>query len=360
MRLLFYLPVITPWWFEAIISPMLVRLNDDAWVHEIHVMVAPLWRNTGVEGQQLEPLLDLHKLRWHIMDEGDPSRFRMRGMAVPGLIETVASIKPDLTLARSSDFATPAMFPGTVRFIMEAAAAPFITDPTWVVLEEEPFSYGFTPDDWSFPEELGERVDALWQAAAKRFGTISIPLSRPQLAVPLPYEHEENLFLQHSVYREGEVLLRHLLDTLPEEWRIIASDHPLNTLHVDRGALNVFLATASDRLSGAPDDTNAMIAGATAVFTDLSKSWTLAAFAGKPMLHLGQKPMAPWLNAHANIGELTPPDRAAARRWFEWHLAARLLRPEAVELNLLLRHARGEQTFDDMDANLDALEVIVP
>jgi hypothetical protein len=131
-------------------------------------------------------------------------------------------------------------------------------------------------------------------------------LSRPQLAVPLPYEHEENLFLQHSVYREGEVLLRHLLDTLPEEWRITVSDHPLNTLHVDRGALNVFLATASDRLSGAPDDTNAMIAGATAVFTDLSKSWTLAAFAGKPMLHLGQKPMAPWLNAHANIGELTP------------------------------------------------------
>jgi hypothetical protein len=69
------------------------------------------------------------------------------------------------------------MFPGTVRFIMEAAAAPFITDPTWVVLEEEPFSYGFTPDDWSLPEELGERVDALRQAAAKRFGTISIPLA---------------------------------------------------------------------------------------------------------------------------------------------------------------------------------------
>jgi hypothetical protein len=281
-------------------------------------------------------------------------------MAVPGLIDSIAAIAPDLTLARSSDFATPGIFPGMVRYIMEGAAAPFATDPSWVVLEEAPFSYGFMPDGFVLPPELAARVDALWAGAAKRFGPFSIPLSRPQLAVPLPYEHEENLFLQHSAFGDSAALLQSLLETMPEEWRIVVSDHPLNKQHVDRGALSDFMAAAPDRLSEAEGDTDAMVAGASAVFTDLSKSWTLAAFAGKPLLHVGQRAMAPWLKAGAQVGELAPPDRDEARRWFGWHLAARLLRPEAVELNLLLRHVRGQQNFDDMDANLDALEVIAP
>ncbi|NOW47896.1 hypothetical protein FHW96_004080 [Novosphingobium sp. SG751A] len=360
MRLFFYLPVITPWWFEAIVTPMLIRLNADPWVHELHVMVAPLWRNTGVEGAQLEPLLAQEKLRWHVIAEGDPAQFRMHGAAVPGLIETVAGIRPDLTLVRSSDFATPAMFPGTVRHIMEGAAAPFATDPAWVVLEETPFSYGFMPEEDILPSELAARVDALWSGAAGRFGPFSVPLSRPTLAVPLPYEHEENLFLRHGAYEDGVALLQSLLTRLPEEWRIEVSDHPLNRLHVDRGALDAFIAAAPDRLSMALGGTEAMVAGATAVFTDLSKSWTLAAFAGKPMLHVGRRAMAPWLRASGDPGELAGPDRDAARRWFGWHLAARLLRPEVVDLNLLLRHAKGQPTFEDMDANLDALEVVAP
>lgn len=360
MRLFFYLPVITPWWFEAIIAPMLIRLDADPGVGEIHVMVAPLWRNTGVEGHHLEPLLGLGKLHWHIVDEGDPALFRMHAAALPGLIETVATIAPDLTLARSSDFATPALFPGTVRYIMEGAAAPFVTDPAWVVLEEQPFSYGFLPDKHDLPPELAERVDALWSAAAERLGPCSFPLSRPLLAVPLPYEHEENLFLQHAAHADSVALLRSLLAVLPEEWRIEISDHPLNRLHVDRSALDAFVAQAPDRLSEAEGDTPGLVAGATAVFTDLSKTWTLAAFAGKPLLHAGQRAMAPWLNAATQVDELAPPDCEGARRWFGWHLAARLLRPDAVDLDMLLRHAHEQQNFEDMDANLDALEVIVP
>ena len=358
MRLFFYLPVITPWWFDAIIAPMLIRLDADPGVAEIHVMVAPLWRNTGVEGQQLEPLIALGKLHWHIVDEGDPALFRLNAAAIPGLIETVAGIAPDLTLARSSDFTTPAMFPGTVRYIMEGAAAPFVTNPAWVVLEEQPFSYGFVPEECDLPPELAERVDALWHAAAGSIAGPSVSPSRPTLAVPLPYEHEENLFLQHAAHGEGVTLLRSLLDRLPQDWRIEISDHPLNRLHVDRSALDAFVAQVPDRLSEVRVDTPAMVAQASAVFTDLSKTWTLAAFAGKPVLHAGQWAMAPWLRAARDMDELAAPDRDGARRWFGWHLAARLLRPDAVDLDLLLRHVGERQNFEDMDANLDALEVI--
>ncbi|NKI99331.1 hypothetical protein [Novosphingobium sp. SG707] len=360
MRLFFYLPAITPWWFETIVTPMLIRLNADPWVKEIHVMAAPLWRSTGVEGAQLEPLIAQEKLRWHIVDQGDPALFRTHGAAVPGLIETVAGINPDLTLVRSSDFATPALFPRTVRYIMEGAAAPFATDPSWVVLEETPLSCGAMPEGWALPEDLAARLDALWKAAAGRFGPFSVPLSRPSLAVPLPCQHEENLFLRHAAHEGGVALLQSLLARLPEEWRIEVCDHPLNRLHGDRPGLEAFVASAPDRISMAERGIEAMVAGASAVLTDLYDSWTLAAFAGKPMLHLGRGAMAPWTKAGEDPAELTGPDRDAARRWFGWHLAARLLRPEAVELSLLLRLAKGQPTWEDMDANLDALEVLVP
>lgn len=358
MRLFFYLPVITPRWFETVVTPMLLRLNADPWVKEIHVMAAPLWRNTGVDGPQLEPLIAQEKLRWHIVDQGDPALFRTHGAAVPGLIETVAGINPDLTLVRSSDFATPALFPRTVRYIMEGAAAPFATDPSWVVLEETPLSCGAMPEVWNLPEDLVARMDALWAAAAARFGPVSIPLSRPSLAVSLPCEHEDNLFLRHAAFQDGVALLESLLARLPEEWRIEVCDHPLNRLHGDRSALEAFVAAAPDRMGMAGHGAEAMVAGASAVLTDQGESWMLAAFAGKPMLHLGQRAMAPWMKAGSDPAELTGPDRDAARRWFGWHLAARLLRPEAVELGLLLRQARGQPTWEDMDANLDALEVL--
>ncbi|WDF71700.1 hypothetical protein [Novosphingobium sp. KACC 22771] len=360
MRLFFYLPVITPWWFEAIVAPMLIRLNADPWVKEIHVMAAPLWGHTGVEGAQLEPLIAQEKLRWHIVDQGDPGLFRNHGAAVPGLIETVASIRPDLTLARSSDFVTPALFPGPVLYLMEAEASPFATDPLWVVLEKTPLSYGAMPDDWALPDDLAARMDALWAGAAGRFGPFSVPLSRPSLAVPLPCEHEENLFLRHAAHGDSVALLQSLLAGLPEEWRIEVCDHPLNRLHGDRSALEACVAAAPDRISMAEHGTEAMVAGASAVLTDLSRSWTLAAFAGKPMLHWGQRALAPWMKAGSDPAELTGPDRDAARRWFAWHLTARLLRPGAVDLNLLLRQAREQPTWEDMNANLDALEAMAP
>jgi len=373
MRILFYLPVITPWWFDQIVVPMLRRLNDDVAVREVHVMVAPLWRNTGVDGAQLQPLVDLAKLRWHIVDEADPEIFRIAADRIDGLLDIVAGIAPDLILARSADFATPARFLAPVRYIMEAAAGPFVTDPTWVILEEQPFAYGAMPGDAALLEACVARTQALWQGALGGVTSpalvrqeLGLPLDRPLLAVPLQYEHDENFYLLHAAFPDSVAMLTALLAALPEQVLLAVSDHPLNRLHVNRSRLEEFVAMRSSRIElvAADDATARLTLAADAVVTDLSKTWSLAAFAGKPLLHIGKHELAPWLRASGEIAAFGPaqpaPDPLGARQWFAWHLAARLLRPEAVDSALLLRHFADAPNMADLDANVAALEAIAP
>ena len=373
MRILFFLPVITPWWFDHIVTPMLRGLHDDAGVAEIHLMVAPLWRNTGVMGDQLAPIADLAKLRWHIIDEADPEMFRRSAQMIPGLLDSVAAIAPDLTLARSADFDTPARFPGVVRYIMEGAAAPFVTDPAWVVLEELPFEYGGLPDDTALIDGCVDRMAPLWDHARAAAATreacraaLGLPGDRAVLAVPLQYEHAENFYLGHAAYPGGIALLTALLDRVPADVLIAVSDHPLNRLHVNRTALDFFAASHGDRirLITAEDATARLTLAADAVLTDLSKTWSLAAFAGTPLLHVGAYPLADWLAVNADVraigrGGMLAPDADAARRWFAWHLAGRLLRPDAVDLPSLLRHVAQHATHDDLDANVAALTSLI-
>ncbi len=105
MKILFYLPVVTPWWFTEMMTPLMRALHGAA---ELHVMVAPIWRNTGIGGEHLLRRADLDRIQWHIIDEENPELFRRNGTAVPGLLDLVDTIGPDLTIARSADFATPA------------------------------------------------------------------------------------------------------------------------------------------------------------------------------------------------------------------------------------------------------------
>ena len=373
MRILFFLPVITPWWFDHIVTPMLRRLHDHADLAEIHVMVAPLWRNTGIAGEQLAPIAGLSKLRWHIIDEADPEMFRRAAHKIPGLLDSVAAIAPDLTLARSADFDTPARFPGIVRYIMEGAAAPFVTDPAWVVLEERPFEYGAMPDDIALTGACVERVAPVWDharaaAVPREVGRaeLGLPADRAVLAVPLQYEHGENFYLEHAAYPGGIALLSALLDRVPADVLIAVSDHPLNRLYVNRTALDYFAASHADRirLITADNATARLTLAADAVLTDLSKTWSLAAFAGTPLLHVGAYPVAGWLWANTDLaaigqGGLLAPDTDAVRRWFAWHLAGRLLRPEAVDLPLLRRHVAQQATLADLDANVAALASLI-
>lgn len=363
MRIFFYLPVATPWWFKEQLTPLLRALHGTA---ELHVMVAPLWRNTGVDADMLAPLSDLDGINWHIVDADDPDLFRTDGAAVEGLLDLVAQIAPDLTIARSSDFATPARFPGLVRFIMEGVVPPFDLESHPLVLEERPYRFGIMPEG---QEAIADHCEAafadIWPQAepyrcsefAQRWRTVlGLPVSRPILSVPLQYEHEENYFIAGSVLPTGVALVRHLIETLDEEIFLAVTDHPLNRRFVDRQDLHDLIYDHNERAALCCCDsvpggaTGLLAAHADAQFIEQSKSWSLAAYCGTPMIHMGDSETAPWLHATRlespaardwPAHPLPAPNAAAVRRWFAWHLGARMFHPQGMTLDRLMRLVTG-------------------
>jgi len=381
MKVLFYLPVITPWWFVHIITPVLRALDGDGAVAQVHVIVAPLWRGTGITPQHWQPLAGLIKLRLHLIDVAwgvtACADFREDGARISGLVDLIDTIAPDLTLVRSADLATPARFAGCTRFITEAAAGPFVTDPRWIVLEHRPFQHGHRPDG---PLAMVDGcADAVVQMAppapqsgiADTRAALGLPIDRPVLAVPLHYEHEENFYLRHAASGPAPGLIARLLDHFDARVLLAITDHPLNRLHVDRGDLYRMLDALGDRVQlCTQDDATARLARcADAMVCDLSKCWSLAAWYGTPIMHLGHWPMADWVHALPGLSACPPlprradlpaADPAECRRWFGWHLGTRLLRPDHCDLAMLLRLADGTPDEADIAANLAALRAAQP
>ncbi|MDE2404718.1 MAG: hypothetical protein KGM17_08620 [Sphingomonadales bacterium] len=363
MKVLFFLPGVTPWWFDEIIAPMLRALLAGPQRVEAHVVTAKLWRNTGITPENYLGVADLPGVQWHIVDAADPAAFRFAAAKVEGLRELAAGIDPDLVLARSPDLALAELFPGTVRWLMEAAAPPFATDVHWIVLDEQPFHHGFLPAGVdAFADDCAARLAPPADAARARLAgdhraALGLPADRPVLAVPLHYEHPENLVLVHAAHRDGTGLLAALLDTLDPAILLAVSDHPLNRLHVDRAPLDVLAARHPDRIAlftGA-GQTDRLAACADAMTSDLSKTWTLGAFLGTPLLNLG-RPMADWLGALPGLtalparfsrDSLPAADPVAARRWFGWHIGGRLVDPARLDVPQLLRRVAGQPDAAD-------------
>ncbi|MCB2074639.1 MAG: hypothetical protein H6917_00400 [Novosphingobium sp.] len=375
MKILFYLPVITPWWFDHVIAPMLRALDGDPEVTEQHVMIAPLWRNTGIDGHQLAPLADLGKVHWHVIDQGEPEEFRTNGAGLEGLLDLVDEIEPDLCLVRSADFETPAQFPGIVRHIMEGAAAPFETGSNWFVLEEHPFRFGIFPEA-AEPTARSCQValSEIWEAMDERQvledgasdwrKLLGLPGDRPIISVPLHYEHEENFFGVHASFARGTDLLSYLLETLADDAFLAVTDHPLNRLYTNRTAIDALISGNADRAclcvaEKLPHDATGLLsAKADAVLSDLSKSWSMAAYCGTPIVHVGRNAMAEWIHATNGVDRingklaargLPGADPSAAREWFSWHLAARLMVPKDVTAGALMRQVDGIVTDEQIE-----------
>ena len=377
MRILFYLPVVTPWWFSEMIAPMMRALHDEA---EIHVLVGAMWRNTGIDAEHLNPLADLERINWHIVGEEGCEDFRTNGAAVPGLLDLVAEINPDLTLARSADTTTLEQFPGIVRFIMEGEQPPFTILPLCLIIEEKPFALGAMPAEalpladrcvgaftevWDDSERFRRpSLRADWRTV------LGVPRNRPVLAVPLPYEHEENFFLMHSRFPTAVDLMRHLLRTVDKDVFLAVSDHPLNRRFVDRKELDRLVLDNSERaalcqLDGVPGGTSGVLAvHADAVLVELSKSWSLAAHNGTPIVHIDGANPADWLNSTPlsdsrlrqwSANALSAADPVAARRYFSWHLGARVFDPNMITLDRLMQHVSGQVSDAVIDSNADIL-----
>jgi hypothetical protein len=368
MKILFYLPIVTPWWFENLIAPMLRALNGEA---ELHVMVAPLWRDTGLDIAHIEPLADLTAIKWHIVVPDDPLQFRVDGAAVDGVSALLAAIDPDLTLARCGDASALADCPGIVRYITEPGANPYHAPHRWFVLGDRPFQHGAMPDHLAAAaDHAAMLIEPTRQAIMSAYGgadrnasraRLGLPVDRPILAVPLQYEHIENFFGAGSPLQNGPRFLAELLAGLDEQIMLAVTDHPLNIRHLSRGTLKEMVAKFPGRIrifpviEGIGSPSSLTIHAADAVLIDRSKSLALAAFFGTPIVNVGDLPIAEWMNAAAltdvtaqriaNRG-LPGPDPVMARRWFGWHFGMRLVDSNNASLEKLMNRAmhRAEES----------------
>lgn len=347
MRILFYLPVVTPWWFEHIVEPLLRRVAS---VAEVHVLAPAPWRNTGLGQDELRRCTDLPSVQWAIVDGEDHPTLRTVPADRDGLIAYVRGLAPDLVLCRTADFDTPRAFPGVVRYIMEAVTTPFdlVSAANTVHFTDRPFVNGAMPElapgDAARLEALfapaWADMQAYWQAAcldrADVYRTLGLHEGRPTLLLPLEYEHEENFYLQH---RPGGASNRDLVAQAAAAVKgratLLVTDHPLNALHVERDAFLDYVLALDDVVYVEDpifdvSPTTALARHVDGVLLHDSKSFALAAAFGRPMLRHSRFASADWLRDRGDLpgfvkavatGKAARAEDAAARRWFAYHLA---------------------------------------
>lgn len=359
MKILFYLPVVTSWWFHQVIAPLIRLVSSEA---EVHVLAPAPWRHTGLGPEELQCAAELPNVHWAIVDDADHPSLRLDPADRQGLVDYVRGLAPDLVLCRSADFETPRHFPGEVRYIMEAVTMPFqtVSPANTVHFTAAPFVNGTMPalaaDDAARLETLiapfWADMDAHWEAAARDrdsvYRHLGIPGDRPAVLLPLEYEHEENFFLQ---LRPGGSSNRELVEqaaaaAAAADITLVVTDHPLNALHVSRDALYAFIldlgstVLAAQPVFGMPA-TTALLRHVDGVLLGDSKTFAVAAAFGVPSYRLSRFASAPWLHASADLsgflaavraGTAPRPDAAATRRWFAYHNAVEAFYPTDPQL----------------------------
>ncbi|MHA6718488.1 hypothetical protein ACX40Y_03455 [Sphingomonas sp. RS6] len=348
MKILFYLPAVTPWWFENIIEPLIRRIVDIA---EVHVLAPPMWRNTGIGPDQLALCADLPQLQWAIADGGDHPTLRTAPADPAGLIDYVRGLSPDIVLCRSADFETPRHFPGVVRHIMEAVTSPFdvASAAATVYFTDAPYANGVMPPlDAAATARIDAAIAPLWEdmkafwaaqpfERGHLFDHLGIPGDRPIIMLPLEYAHEENFFPQHRPgQRDNAALIAHAARHVTPRCTLVITDHPLNALHLDEKDLLATIAGLGSRVVYAGSSvygqsaTMALLPFTDGVLLNDSKTFASVAALGRPMLRDTRFASGEWLNAETDIARFVEavrtcraagPDAEGARRWFGYHFA---------------------------------------
>ncbi len=347
-RIMFYLPVVTPWWFENIVVHLIRTM---ARAYEVHVLIPPLWRNTGLGEEQLNLIQDLDHVQWHLLNGPDHPLLRDDASGEADLIEFVEAIAPDFVLCRSADIKTPARFPGTVRYIMEGAAPPLATAPQWVTLSEALFDYGVMPD-LSKNELTALRPIALSLAPALSLPSAvsredwltqhSIDGGRTIIGLPLEYEHEENFFGKHHKFPSNAAMIEALCSALPEEAVLAVTNHPLNDLYGDNEAVHAAIVASGgkaillDSARVAGQATQELAHHCDGMIIGNSKSWAICAASATPFLRLSDFATGDWSRAYTSLatfledvvsGEAKASAPDEAQLWFAYHLANAVFDP---------------------------------
>jgi hypothetical protein len=355
MRVLFYLPVVTPWWFDNIIEPLIRRVAE---VAEVHVLAPAMWRNTGIGPDQIARCADLPQLQWAIADGADHPSLRTAPTDAAGLIDYVRGLNPDIVLCRSAEFETPRHFPGVVRYIMEAVTSPFdvVSAAKTVYFTDAPFANGVMPPlntaDGAWIDAaiapLWADMAAYWAARrfdrAHLFGILGIPDDRPVVMLPLEYAHDENFFPRHRPgMRDNAALIAHAAHHVTSRCTLVLTDHPLNALYVNQGdpielESRVIVAGSAVYDHSA---TMALLPHMDGVLLNDSKTFASVAAFGRPMLRDSAFASGDWMHVETDLVRFvdavcarraTPPDAEGARRWFGYHFANEAFCPDEPAL----------------------------
>lgn len=348
-QVLFYLPVVTPWWFSNIVVHLIRAMACE---YDVHVLIPPLWRNTGLSEQQLPLIADLMHVNWVILEGPDHPRLRTDASEEYDLIKLVNEINPDLVLCRSADITTPAKFPGIVRYIMEGGAPPTRTANRWITLAPALFDHGLMPD---LNGDDSDRLDALASLiAAQTQKEISLPsreaflmqaglpIDGTIIGLPLEYENQENFFGQHHRYPDNAAMITALAPTLKDNTILAVTNHPLNELYGDNRAINaaiaeqhgkVVMVNGADIAGGA---TLTLSRYSDGMIVGNSKSWSTCAAFGTPIMRLSDCATGDWLQAYNSFTSFVSDidqsvarraDPLAAQRWFAFHIVNNVFDP---------------------------------
>jgi hypothetical protein len=362
-RVLFYLPVVTRWWFTNIIVPLIRAASRGG---EVHVLVPPLWSCTGIGVEELAGCTDLVDVNWHILDRGDHPDLRFSALDKPYLLELVQEIDPDLCLCRSADIETPTLFPGMVRYIMEGAAPPFALNYHTVYLANTLFDHGLMPEltpeqaawlDAAFAAPWSERKASLPFMEREEFlARAGLPAGKLLIGLPLEYEHQELFFDQHNIFANNIELIDALASAIDDDIVLAVTKHPLNEGSGGDGGLQGAIARHNGKVVqvqpiGERGEATALLTRhSDGMIVCNSKSFANCAFLGRPTLRISKFASGEWLRFYASLapfietirlGTARGADESDARRWFAFHLANTVLEPCSPELDLegLFDHA---------------------
>lgn len=379
LRVLFYLPVVTEWWFDKIIGRLIRCAAREA---EVHVIACPLWRLTGIGERQLAAFLDMPEIRWHIIGGEEHQSLRTVPLDPDALVAFVREIDPDYTFCRSADMATPSRFPGKVRFVMEGSMPPF-PQPSWIYLQSAGlYDHGLLPPlDAGQRAYLDGRMAPGWDRLHARYpdneaarqaylASAGLPADRKIIALPVDYEGVENFFYPlHRVTPPNAAFIAELAARIDDEMVLALTRHPIEHAMPYRDIQRV-VAAAPDRVrfvdtpDASGDATLALIRHGDGLIVRDSKAFAAGAFFGAPMLRLSRFVTGDWMKAYADLpafldavrsGTARAASAADARTWFGFHHANNVFDAADPGLTLETLIDRVERPFDPSrwEASLD-------
>ncbi|MHA6718819.1 hypothetical protein ACX40Y_05145 [Sphingomonas sp. RS6] len=374
MRVLFYLPVITPNWFNDAVNHL---IRAAAREHEVHVIVPVMWHGTGIGAPELQRCADLTEVRWHILNDPDHPSYRTRPDDPEALVAFVRELNPAYTICRSADVETPARFPGRVAYLMEGEYSPTLFAPLPIggrlrIDWPDFFDFGEVPPLTPGQREwLREATGGEWFAHAKRLtsdratdlAALGLPDDRRLVAMPLQYQGSDNFFGRlHGEQAPPDEAVARVAEGLGEDFLLVVSLHPIDIRERNRvpgleriAAMDprrVRIATVrEEQYRGALTET--LIRHSDGLAVAESKSISIAALLEKPILRLSTHATAPWVRAYTDPaafavalreGRADAPSLDDALVWYGYHYANNAFVPVTTSFDELI--ARIDRPHD--------------